>query len=245
MEMEQKTEEQKKDASAFAIPGAIIIAGVIIAGAIMYTGNVGGGAQQAALQNGGHNNGVSAAQNIKTVSEEDHIRGSLDAEVIIVEFSDLECPFCKRFHATVERAVEDYDGRVAWVYRQFPLDSLHRKARAEAIATECVAHLKGNDAFWSYLDKIFEITPSNDGLDLNLLPELAADLGISESDFIACVGDEAIGQLVEAQVQDAIASGGRGTPYSVLIGPNGEAIPFSGAQPYGELKRAIDGLLIN
>lgn len=237
MEIEQKIESKKIEASVFAIPGAIIIAGVIIAGAIMYTGNGQGGGADTPV--------VSAAENVKPVSENDHIKGSLDAEVTIIEFSDLECPFCKRFHATVEQVIEEYDGRVAWVYRQFPLDSLHRKARAEAIATECVARLKGNDAFWSYLDRIFEVTPSNDGLDLNLLLEFAVELGIDEEDFVDCVGDEEIGAIVEAQVQDAIASGGRGTPYSVIVDREGNAIPFSGAQPYGQLKAAIDSMLAN
>ena len=195
METEETINTQKREiaASVFAIPGAIVIAGIIIAGAVMYVGNPG----NTAGPSGDQDPAVSAAQNVKPVSENDHIKGSFDAEVTIIEFSDLECPFCKRFHETAEQVVEDYDGRVAWVYRQFPLDSLHRKARAESIATECVARLGGNDNFWTYLNRILEVTPSNDGLDLNLLLSFALELGIDEEEFVACVGNEEIGEIVQ------------------------------------------------
>ena len=89
------------------------------------------------------------------VTAEDHIRGSLDADIIIVEYSDFECPFCARFHPTMGQIVNEYDGKVAWVYRQFPLEQIHAKARPLAEGSECVAELGGNDAFWAYTDYVF------------------------------------------------------------------------------------------
>lgn len=91
------------------------------------------------------------------VTELDHIRGNMDADVVIIEYSDIECPFCKRFHGTMNQVVETYGDQVAWVYRHFPLESIHRNARPWAIESECVAEIGGNDAFWKYLDERFKM----------------------------------------------------------------------------------------
>src|SRR3989338_2531696 len=109
------------------------------------------------------------SDNVGELTDRDHLRGDPKATVKVVEFSDLECPFCKNFHRTMQQVMSEYSGQVAWVYRHFPLDSLHSKARKEAEASECAAELGGNDGFWAYVDKLFEITPSNNGLDPNLL----------------------------------------------------------------------------
>ncbi len=105
------------------------------------------------------------------VTDKDHIAGNAQADIIIVEYSDTECPFCKKFHETMIQVMDEYgkSGKVAWVYRHFPLDALHKKARKEAEATECAAELGGNDKFWEYLNLMMKITPANDQLDLNLL----------------------------------------------------------------------------
>ena len=187
-----------------------------------------------------------AAGAAKPVDGEDHIRGSLDAPVKLVEFSDFECPFCKRFHPTMKRLMNEYgkDGKVAWVYRHFPLDSLHSKARKEAQAAECANELGGNEAFWAYSDRLFEVAPSNDRLDLALLPRIAQEIGLDRAKFEACLeGDLRGGKYaahIEADVQDAIASGGTGTPFSLVIAPNGTTYPINGAQPYAALKSIID-----
>src|SRR3990172_9010082 len=98
----------------------------------------------------------------------DHIRGDPAAPVTLVEYSDFECPFCKRFHGTVKKLVDESGGRVRWVFRHFPLDDLHPvKARKEAVASECAAELGGNDAFWKFADRFFELTPSNNRTDID------------------------------------------------------------------------------
>lgn len=103
------------------------------------------------------------------VTGDDYALGDPSAALTIIEYSDLECPFCKTFHATMQRVFDAYPGQIYWVYRHFPLDSIHPKARKEAEAAECAGELKGNDAFWKYIDTLFEQTPSNNGFDLNLL----------------------------------------------------------------------------
>lgn len=101
------------------------------------------------------NANLQVAQNIKPITSSDHIFGNPAAPLKIVEFSDLECPFCQKFHPTLKQLVNDYNGEVAWVYRHFPLESIHPSARPAAEASECVASLGGNDAFWQYLDLLF------------------------------------------------------------------------------------------
>lgn len=187
-----------------------------------------------------------AAKGVKPVVSEDHILGDPSAPVRLVEFSDFECPFCKRFHPTVKQVMEDYgkSGKVAIIYRHFPLDQLHPKARKEAQAAECANELGGNDAFWAYAGKIFEVTPSNNNLDLSLLPKLAEDIGLDRAKFETCIqGDMRGGKFadhIEANVQDATASGGTGTPYTLVIGPKGKVYPINGAVPYRVVQSIID-----
>jgi protein-disulfide isomerase len=190
-----------------------------------------------------------AAGAVKPVAAEDHIRGNADAPVKVVEFSDFECPFCKGFHATMKQVMGEYekDGRVAWVYRHFPIDELHPKARKEAQAAECANELGGNKAFWAYSDKLFEVTPSNNRLDLALLPRIAEEVGLDRAKFETCLeGDVRGGKYaarIEANVQDATASGGQGTPFTLVVTPKGQILPINGAQPYAAVKAIIDTAL--
>lgn len=88
----------------------------------------------------------------------DHIIGSLDAKIIMVEYSDLECPYCKKFSVTAKRIVDESDGQVAWIYRHWVVHTQSgQNALPKAVASECVAKLKGNDAFWKYIDLVFEL----------------------------------------------------------------------------------------
>lgn len=89
------------------------------------------------------------------VSEKDHIIGSPDADIVIIEYSDFECPYCKSHHATLKKIVEEYGGKVAWVFRHYPLVELHQNAFEKAIASECISQIKGNDAFWKYTDLLY------------------------------------------------------------------------------------------
>ena len=173
---------------------------------------------------------------IEPVTGDDHILGNPKAPIMIVEFSDTECPYCKTFHATMHQVIDTYGktGKVAWVYRHFPIDNIHSKARKEAEATECAAELGGNDGFWKYLDNLYKITPSNNELDLSLLPKIAEDSGLDKEKFVTCLDSGKYADKVEKDYQDAVAAGGQGTPYPVIITKrekipiNEGAIPFSG-----------------
>lgn len=221
------------------IPIAIVVAGVFIAGAVFYSSP---GDETALQQSPPPSSDDRSPDNIRPVSSEDHLKGDPRALVKLVEFSDLECPFCKNFHLTMQQIMDEYgqSGQVAWIYRHFPLDQLHSKARQEAEATECANELGGNDAFWSYVDQIYEITPSNNRLDLSLLPEIAENIGLNRSQFKSCLESGQYAQHIENDYQDSVNSGGRGTPYSIVIAPNGKTFVISGAQPYSIVKSIIE-----
>lgn len=227
----------------YLTPAAVLLGALFVAGAIYWgDGNVG-------LNRGPADTSQAAAQealeNIAPVTVEDHIRGNPDAEVLIVEYSDTECPFCRRFHETMQQVMAEYGptGQVAWVYRHFPLDSLHAKARAEAVALECANELGGNDAFWKYADRLFEVTPSNDGLDLAELPRIAGFIGLDTAAFSSCLTSGRYDAHVEADLQNAMATGGNGTPWSIIVTKSGEKYPLSGAQPYEAVQQAIETAL--
>jgi len=93
------------------------------------------------------------------------IVGNANAKISLIEYSDFECPFCKRFHATMQQVMAANGDNVRWVYRHFPLDSLHQKARTEALASECAGE---QGKFWEFTNSVFEVTPSNDGMDITL-----------------------------------------------------------------------------
>jgi protein-disulfide isomerase len=96
---------------------------------------------------------IEALDTMTPVNESDHIKGNRDAKVVIVEYSDFDCPFCTRFHATMNAIVKKYPPtEVAWVYRHFPLEQLHPEAETVAVAAECVAKLEGNEGFWKFAD---------------------------------------------------------------------------------------------
>lgn len=171
-------------------------------------------------------------------NEKDHIRGEKNAAVTIIEWSDTECPFCKRFHPTVQEMLDTYKGKVRWVYRHFPLRQLHSRAVKEAEATECAYEQGGNDAFWKYVDRIYAITPSNDGLDPAELPKIATSIGLNKKKFETCLSSGRYASKVQEDENDAVSAGGRGTPYSVII-VGDQKIPVSGAVPVAELKQML------
>lgn len=93
---------------------------------------------------------------IRPPSADDHIIGSPTAPIVLVEYSDFQCPFCKMIHPSLKQIVSESNGQIAWVYRDFPLYQIHPEAENSANAAECIAALKGNDAFWKFGDAIFE-----------------------------------------------------------------------------------------
>lgn len=232
--------------NSMAVPVAIVGAGIIIAIAIVYSVGKFATPPTSRQGNGDDEKNISAnLDKMRPIDASDHILGDLKAPVKIIEYSDTECPFCKRFHATMQEVMKQYNGKVAWVYRHFPLEQLHSKAKNEAKAIECAAKLGGPAMFWSYADKLYEITPSNNQLDPAELPRIAGELKLDRQKFADCLAKPQIDidTKIAADIENAIATGGNGTPWSILIGPDGKKYPINGAQPIEAVKQMIDLVL--
>jgi protein-disulfide isomerase len=138
-------------------------------------------------------------------------------------------------------------GKVAWVYRHFPIDQIHSRSRKEAEATECANDLGGSEKFWEYLDTLYSITTSNDTLDPKELPKIAKMVGLDVNAFNTCLNSGKFASKVEADYQDALkmckGNSQCGTPSSVLIAPDGSKTPLQGAYSYDKLKLLIDAAL--
>lgn len=179
---------------------------------------------------------------IRPVGTSDHILGNKNAKIVIVEYSDTECPFCKAFHATMHKVVKQNEGRVAWVYRHYPIPQLHSKAPREAEATECAFEQGGNTAFWKYVDRVFEITPSNNALDEKELTNIAQYIGLNTSSFYTCLESGKYKDKVDSDVNDGTKAGVNGTPSSFIL-VNGKVVDIiRGAQPLETVTQMLEKL---
>ncbi len=230
----------------YLIPGAIVLAGLLIGAGIYFSGGVQVQTFTPVTPSSKALSAPPAQTNIaavRAITEEDHIKGNPNAPVVIVEYSDYECPFCKRFHVTMNNIMQKYGktGEVAWVYRHFPLDQLHpRNARIVAAASECVNELAGNDGFWQFTDGYMAVTPSNDRTDLKtVLPQLYREIGVDQGAVEECIASGRYDQHVQDDVDNAFLTGGRGTPWSILVTKSGKTYPINGAQSQQTVEQLI------
>ena len=223
----------------FYIPAAILLAGIFIGGTILYTGGfditpertaaaLPAGTARDAVQNNGPTVDF-------TITKDGHIRGNPEAAMTLVEFSDLECPFCRQFHPTILQALQEYGDDVRWVYKHFPLDGLHPQARPAAEASECVWEQKGNDGFWQFVDAMFE---EQERLGSAFYREAAEQIEVNLAQFDDCVSTRKYQNKVEQDYQQGIQAGVSGTPGSYVNG-----VVVGGAVPYSQLKSIIDSQL--
>lgn len=182
-----------------------------------------------------------SAENVASVdSKSDYIRGDADAAFSLIEYSDYECPYCKRFHATADRFIQN-NPEVNWVYRHFPLDFHNPGAQKEAEAAECAGYVGGNDAFWRYSDVIYQRTRSNGkGFPVSKLIPLAVEMGLDRNQFERCFKTGQFRDKVLAQFENGQQSGVNGTPGNFLRHrATGLTIPVHGAQPLENLERSL------
>jgi protein-disulfide isomerase len=178
--------------------------------------------------------------NVKAVSKDDYIRGDKNAKVTLVEYSDLECPFCKSFHPTSTKILNDYKGKVNLVFRHFPL-SFHANAPKEAQAALCVASLGGSEKYFSFIDKIFERTTSNGtGFSLTALGPLAKEVGVNQAKFQDCLDSGKMQARVSAEEADGQQAGATGTPTTFVVKDGKTVTAIPGAYSYDQVKAIID-----
>ncbi|CAM5562920.1 DsbA family protein [Eoetvoesiella caeni] len=166
-----------------------------------------------------------------TVPDGKHIYGSVNARFTMVEFSDLECPYCKRFHDTPKHLVDESGGNINWQWKHLPLGFHNPAASRQAEASECVAELKGNKAFWVFLSDIFEQSRGN-GQGVPNLKQLASEVGVDEKEFSQCLDSGRHGAKVQSDVAQATKLSISGTPATFLVdNKTGKSQLLGGAQP--------------
>jgi protein-disulfide isomerase len=158
-------------------------------------------------------------------------KGTAAAKVTIVEFSDFQCPFCKRVVPTLNQVMKEYEGRVRLVFKDMPLE-FHELARPAHEASRCAAEA---GKFWSYHDRLFEEQPAFERADL---VRYAVEAGIDRAGFVKCLDERRFAAAVEADVAQARSLAINGTPTFLINGR-----PLVGAQPVEAFRSAIDDAL--
>lgn len=216
---------------------AIVVAAVIIAIALLW--KLPGSAPSAKVTPDVTT--VDAA--VLTIRSDDRVYGNPQtASVIAFEYSDSDCPYCQQYHQTMKALLAAYGEKIAWVYRYFPLPSLHPDAENEAHALECVGELAGNGAFYQYLDTLFGITVTPEQ-STALLTGSAKALGVDEKLFTSCLSNSATKDRVARDAEEAQKIGAQGTPFTVLVSKKGTQKILAGAYPLESVKKEIDLLM--
>ena len=171
--------------------------------------------------------------------------GKADAPVVMVEFVDFQCGFCRKFHlSTFDTLRSRYidTGKLRYVLKNLPL-SFHRHAHGSAIAARCAADVGGSIAYWRLVDALF-LNQRN--LSAPVVERLVEEIGVDQIRFGACVNDPRIAALVAKDVEEAARAGITGTPGFVVGTANGDVVTgvrIRGAQPDAVFTAKIDGLL--
>jgi protein-disulfide isomerase len=162
-------------------------------------------------------------------SEGHYAIGPEDAPIVIVEFSDYQCPYCRRWHEQVyQPLLNEYPGQIRLVYRHLPLTSIHPDAFSAAEAAMCAGE---QNAYWPFHEKLF----SSESLGNSMYIQHAQELGLDMTTFEACLADHKYQEAVQSDLDFAVNLGVRSTPTFFI---NGLAIV--GAQPLDVFKQVID-----
>ena len=157
--------------------------------------------------------------------------GDKDAKITLVEFSDYQCPFCKRVRPTIWRLVDEYKGKLRYVFMDFPL-SFHKDARKASEAAWCAGD---QGKYFDFNRKIFD---NQEKISVENLKGYAKDLGLNTKKFDKCLDDGAHAKDIDAVVAKGAVVGVTGTPAYFING-----IMISGAQPYESFKDLIESEL--
>ena len=219
--------------NSYFVPAAIVIAGLIIAGSVVFSNNQTPAPADEKAPTPPAQQQPAAPKEAPTVDDDD-VLGDEDAKVTIIEFSDYECPFCGRFvTGAMAELKEKYveTGKVKYVFRDFPL-GFHQKAQKAAEAAECAGD---QEKYWEMHDKLFE---NSKALEVDQLKQYAADLGLNTGTFNSCLDEGTHEAEVKKDFGDGVKAGVSGTP-SFFI--NGQKLV--GAQPFAKFEEIIEAEL--
>jgi len=172
--------------------------------------------------------------NAQLVTTDDPTLGPADAKVVVVEFADFQCPFCKQVEPTVRQLMSEYGDRVRFVFRDFPVSDAHPMAQISAEAGGC-AWKQAPNVFWAFHDRVYQ---NQDALSRENLVQWAVLAGANQSAFEACLNSGEFTQEVQQDFNDGVALGVRATPTFFF---NGRRV--QGVIPETLFRKVIDSLL--
>ncbi len=238
-------EPDQAQTSSPAIPIAIIVGFAMIAIAIFFTSKGDSEPTQVVVQQGDSGEAeVITTGGPRPVDETDYIRGNPNAPILLIEYSDFDCPFCKQYHNTMNSIMDEFgvDGRVAWVYRQFPIEQLHPNSPRISEAALCVGDLGGNTKFWQFTDLLFEQRDYDAPTNVVRLPEYAERVGVDRNEYTTCMDSGRMRQAVVDSTKDGFNAGIRGTPYTYVVAGNQQAV-VNGARSYDTIRGIVTNLV--
>lgn len=176
-------------------------------------------------------------------SAADYYKGDVNADVTLLEYGDLQCPFCARYHETLNQVLTDYQGRVNVVFRHYPL-SFHNNANTLANAAECIGEVRGATGFWKFLDYAFAANDDIADYDMTDMEDMATNLGVDKTAFRSCMDESRYQSVIDSQMRGGTDGGVMGTPHTILVNHRtGRRVMVSGAVPYETLKAELDAIL--
>ena len=182
---------------------------------------------------------VSYEQAVESTASGKHIYGKEDARYSLVVFSDIECPYCKKYHKTPKNVVDKYPDHVNWQFKHFPLGFHDPVAGVEAIATECAAEVGGNRAFWVFLQQMMDETKGN-GQGAGDLQTIAERIGLDGEKFVSCVREGKHRETIDKHIAKGKELGVNSTPVTFLVdNKTGKNIMLKGMVSEGNVLGAL------
>ncbi len=216
---EQPQKKQRNWVRIVVISGAAVVLAVIIAVVLI-------------LKLFGNASSTNSVSGDHITSTDDPYAGAVDAQVVVVEFADFQCPFCFQAFPVVSEIKSHYGDRIKFIYRDFPISDVHPDAEPAAEAGEC-AHEQGK--FWEMHDKLF-INQSD--LSTTALKRYAMEIGLNQNRFDRCLDSNSYAAEIQEDFNDGLLSGVDGTPTFFINGRE-----FQGTVVFQDFERIIDGLL--
>jgi protein-disulfide isomerase len=184
-----------------------------------------------------------------TIDATDYVEGDTKSKVVVVEYSDPECPYCIQLHPTMKKLRTDYGDKVAFVYRTFPLTQIHPHAFDESRAITCAGVTGGTKGFYAYIDAIFgyKLNKQSNQLPTTGKEDIAKSINLDMKKFTDCMNGTEAGKIVDASTNDGITAGVSGTPTTFVLVRTDKGYKtianVSGAQTYSYFKAAIQEAL--
>ncbi len=213
-------------------PMAIVVVGVVIAAAIIFIHLTPTPTTAAA--------GAGQAASVRAPEQSEHIQGSASAPIVMIEYSDFQCPYCQVIYPSLKKIQSESNGQVAWVMRNLPLTSIHPNAEPAAHAAECITDQLGNDGFWKYTDAVFN---NQAQLSESFSTNVAISLGVNPLTYSACVSQKKHQDIIDQETLEAQTLGGQGTPFVVVLNTKThKQVAVPGALPYAQLMTVINSV---